>query len=279
MLVGCGTVTFRTYPLEEALERVKRAGFEYVEPQATPPFCPHIDVDNDDPKAFRELVKSYGFKGATALWCTHGAIIPDDKSVEYGKKCLRWARAADIPVVNIGDGFAPEGMSEAEAWELLRSRLLEILKVAEECKVYLAIEPHGTFSLTSEGLKRILSISDSEWLCINYDTANIHRAAYVESRGDEFEWKMASEAEDEVEVLRQIVDRVRHVHVKDIKGNECVALGQGDVNIAGCLQVLKESGYEGVLSLETEGDFDAEEGQKLIVESHRYLTRVLAEIL
>ena len=41
--IGCGTVTFRKQPLEEALERIARAGYEYVEPQATGPWCPHVD--------------------------------------------------------------------------------------------------------------------------------------------------------------------------------------------------------------------------------------------
>lgn len=39
----------------------------------------------------------------------------------------------------------------------------------------------------------------------------------------------------------------------------------------GCLRVLREAGYNGAVSLETEGEFDAEEGQKLIEASYRYL--------
>lgn len=275
MKIGCGTVTFRRYSLEEALARIRRAGYEYVEPQATAPFCPHVDVDRDDPRAFKELIDGYGFKGATALWSTHGAIIPDGKSVEYAKKCLRWAKEAGIPVVNIGDGFKPQGMGEDEAWGVLKERLLDILNVAEECQVYLAIEPHGTFSLTARGLKRIISISDSPWLAINYDTANVHRAAYVESTGGRFDWKSTSVTEDEVDVLRQVIDRVVHIHIKDVRGKDCVALGTGEVNIVGCLKILKEHGYGGVLSVETEGEFSLEDGEKLIRDSRQFLLKTL----
>ena len=37
MNIACGTVTFRQYPLQEALQRIKAAGYEYAEPQATAP--------------------------------------------------------------------------------------------------------------------------------------------------------------------------------------------------------------------------------------------------
>lgn len=63
MKIGCGTVSFRTRPLQEAMERIARAGYEYVEPQATAPFCPHIDVEKDDPERFKQKVREFGFKG------------------------------------------------------------------------------------------------------------------------------------------------------------------------------------------------------------------------
>ncbi len=277
MNIACGTVSFRNYPLQEAMERIRRAGYEWVEPQATAPFCPHIDVDRDDPEQFKRLVADMGFKGATALWATHGAVIPDPLSVEYVTKCLQWARAAGIPVVNLGDGVKPEGMSEQQAWGILEQRLLEIVAAAESNQVHAAIEPHGTFSLTADGLQRIMGISDSPWLGINYDTANVHRATYVETREGAYTWELAGEKQDEVATLRRVIDRVVHVHVKDVVGAACVALGEGEVDNAGCIRVLREAGYDGVLSLETEGDFDADEGQKLIEQSRDYLLELVGE--
>ena len=265
MEIGCGTVCFRKYPLEEALRIIKRSGYEYVETQATAPFCPHIDVDKDDPGNFRKLIKDFGFRGVTALWSTHGAIIPDPLSVEYGRKCIEWAKMADIPVVNMGDGFKPEEMSEEDAFKILRERLLQILKTATENRIYLAIEPHGTFSLTPEGLRNIMSISNSKWLGINYDTANIHRATYVETKDGTYAWKTVGKEQDEVATLREVIKRVVHVHVKDVKGSSSVTLGTGEVNIKGCLAILKEAGYEGAISLESEGEEDKEAAQELIV--------------
>ena len=273
--IGCGTVTFRKRPLLEALERIRRAGYDYVEPQATGPWCPHVDAWKDDPQEFRRRVKQFGFKGATALWAPHGAIIPDAKSVEGITQAIRWAKEAGIPVVNAGDGRIPKGMSEPDALAVLRDRLARILEVAAQCRVYLAIEPHGSFSLTADGLKKIMGLSDSAWLGINYDTANVHRATYVETINGGYSWTPFGRRQDEVATLKAVVGRVVHVHVKDVVGAECVALGKGKVNVRACIDVLLRHGYRGAFSLETEGEFDAEQGQKLIEASRRFLVEAM----
>ena len=276
MSIGCGTVSFRQQSLDEAMERIARAGYEYVEPQATAPFCPHVDPWRDDPEKFKRRVAELGFKGASALWAKHGAIIPDPESVEGVTQAIRWASQAGIPVVNAGDGKKPDGVSDEDALRIMGDRLAQILEVAEQCRVYLAIEPHGTFSLTANGLSQIMALSDSKWLSINYDTANVRRATYVETVAGAYSWTPYGERQDEVTTLRAVIDRVVHFHVKDVKAAECVALGQGEVNVKGCLDVLEEHGYAGVVSLETEGDFGPEEGQRLIEESRAYLLHVLA---
>ncbi|MDD4870583.1 MAG: sugar phosphate isomerase/epimerase [Kiritimatiellae bacterium] len=276
--IGCGTVCFRKLTLEEALERIHRAGYEYLETQATGPWCPHVDALKDDPQKFRQTVQKFGFKGVTGLWSSHGAIIPDAKSVEGITQTMRWAKEAGIPVVHAGDGRKPAKMSEEDALKILRDRIAEIMEVAEKCQVYLGIEPHGTFSLTADGLNKIMALSQSKWIGINYDTANVHRATYVETINGGYSWTPFGQRQDEVATLKAIANRVVHVHVKDVVGAKCVVLGEGKVNIRSCLQVLKERGYSGVLSLETEGEFSADEGQKLIEASRRYLVKTLAEI-
>ena len=278
MKVGCGTVSFRTQSLQEAMERIAKAGYDYVEPQATAPFCPHIDVEKDAPEKFKQKVREFGFKGASALWAPHGAIIPDNESVPYVKNAIQWAKSAGIPVVNAGDGKKPDDMSEADALKVLKDKFAEILEEAERCEVYLAIEPHGTFSLTADGLKKIMALSSSKWLGINYDTANVHRATYVETVKGAYSWTPYGERQDEVATLRAVIDRVVHFHVKDVVGANCVVLGEGDVDVIGCLRVLSEYGYKGVISLETEGEFTADDGQKLIEASRDYLLRTLEEI-
>ena len=276
MQIGCGTVCFRKLPLKEVLQRIRRAGYEYVEPQAIPGWCPHIDLWKDDPDKFRELVREFGFKGVSGLWSPHGAIIPDEKSVYGISQAIRWAKEAGIPVVNAGDGRKPDGMSDSDALKLLRDRLAEILEVAEECQVYLAIEPHGTFSLTAEGLKKIMAHVGLKMAGNQLRHSQRSSSHLCRNGRRRYPWTPYGKPQDEVATLKAVVDRVVHVHVKDVAGATCVALGKGKVDILGCLQVLEQHGYKGALSLETEGEFDAEQGQRLIEASRTYLMEALA---
>lgn len=271
MKLACGTVLFRKYPLDDALAAIRECGYEYVETQSVGPWCPHVDVTTDDPIRFADKVRAHGFRGVTALWMRNGTILSSDDCVEWAVRTLEWAHAAGIEVVNTGDGFKPVGISDDEAYKIYADRMTEILEACERFETHIAIEPHGSFSLTGDGLVRLMSLSDSRWLGVNYDACNIHRASYVESRGDSFSEVRTAEKENEVDVLRRIVDRVIHVHAKDYKKDHCVALGEGDVALDACLRILKERGYEGAVSLETEGDEDFETSRMFARKGYEYL--------
>lgn len=271
MKIACGTVLFRQHSLEKALDAIKSCGYEYVETQSVGPWCPHVNVENDDPIRYADLVRSYGFKGTTALWMRNGQLISSDVCVEWAIRTLEWAKAAGIPVVNTGDGFKTEDMTDEDAMKLYEERMEKILEACERFQTHIAIEPHGTFSLTGDGLSRLMSISDSKWLGVNYDACNIFRASYVESKGDQYRKVELEKTEDEVAVLRRVVDRVVHMHAKDYKNDHCVSLGEGNVKIAECIQVLKGAGYTGAISLETEGDESFEESLRFAQNGYRYL--------
>lgn len=259
MKIACGTVLFRQHSLEKALDAIKSCGYEYVETQSVGPWCPHVNVETDDPIRYADLVRSYGFKGTTALWMRNGQLISSDVCVEWAIRTLEWAKAAGIPVVNTGDGFKAEGMTDEDAMKLYEERMEKILEACERLQTHIAIEPHGTFSLTGDGLSRLMSYSDSKWLGINYDACNIFRASYVESKGDQYRKVELEKTEDEVAVLQRVIERVVHVHAKDYKNDHCMALGEGDVKIAECIEALKAAAYTGAVSLETEGDESFEE--------------------
>ena len=254
MKLACGTVLFRQHPLDRALETIREIGYEYVETQSVGPWCPHVDVTTDDPIRFADKVRAHGFSGVTALWMRNGTLISSDVCVEWAVRTLEWAHAAGIPVVNTGDGFKPAGMSDADAFRVYEARMGLILEACEKFRTHIAIEPHGTFSLTGDGLAKLMAFSDSPWLGVNYDACNIHRACYVESKGDTFRTVSTGSGENEADVLRRVAGRVVHVHAKDYIDGHCVALGDGNVKLDDCFKVLREAGYDGAISLETEGD-------------------------
>ena len=273
MKKGCGTVVFREHDLDRTLDAIYRAGYRYFETQATNPWCNHVVLGRDDPVQFAKKAKEFGFLGITSLWTPEGALIPaGDSCVPTIRRAIEWAGAAGIPVVDLGDGHKPADMSEADAFARLEERILMLLETAEKCGVMLGLEPHGTFSLTGEGLERILAISDSPYLGINYDCANIHRAGYVETKEGSAAFHTLGEGCGEVEILKKVVSRVVHFHAKDMTADgTCVALGTGEVDVDGCIRVLKEAGYTGAVSVETEGGMSFEDSEALARASFDFL--------
>ena len=276
MKIGCGTVLFRNFDLEKSLAAIREIGFEYFETQAVGPWCPHVNVETDDPEDLVKLKNKYGFKEITGLWSLNGNIIANPNAVESGIRSIEWAAAAGIPVLHTGDGKKPKEMSDDDAFKTLEEKLGLILEAAKKNGVKVAIEPHGSFSLTGEGLKRILSIGDADVLGINYDACNIFRAGDVESGNNKSGYKTEGSGEDEVSVLRDVVDRVVHCHAKDINAEKkCVAVGDGIVNVKDCVELLKNSGYSGVVSVETEGGDDFDEIVALAAKSYAYLNGII----
>ena len=276
MKIGCGTVLFRKFELERSLAAIREIGFEYFETQAVGPWCPHVNVETDDPENLVKLKNKYGFKEITGLWSLNGNIIANENAVESGIRSIEWAVAAGIPVLHTGDGKKPKDMSDDDAFKVLEEKLSFILEAAKKNGVKVAIEPHGSFSLTSDGLKRIMSIGTPDVLGINYDACNIFRAGYVESGNNKSGYKTEGNGENELTVLQGISDRVVHCHAKDINAEKtCVAVGDGIVNVKGCVDHLKTVGYNGVISVETEGGDDFDEIVALAAKSYAYLNNII----
>ena len=78
--------------------------------------------------------------------------------------------------------------------------------------------------------------------------------------------------------MRPIAHRVVHVHIKDVVGRSAVTLGKGEVRLLECLKILKQAGYDGVLSFEREGWEDDGETRQMIRESKRFMEDALQDL-
>ena len=66
---------------------------------------------------------------------------------------------------------------------------------------------------------------------------------------------LAARGGDPVAAVRELGDRIVHVHFKDVpavESHDCVALGEGIVDVKGVVRELKAIGYDGWLSIEVE---------------------------
>jgi len=234
-----------------AIRMAQELGFEYIEPEAMTGRCLlnvygycNITSLEDDPMEMRKAFEAAGLQ--TACLSAHSNLLDTCYGVDYLKKAIRFAYILGAPIVNTAEGPKPAWMSDEDAFRIMKYNLDELLKMCANYDITLTIEPHGVYTTNAEGLLRIMSLSDSPYLAINFDTGNVEIAG-----------------NDSVETLKAVVEHVKHVHVKDVVQAQAGAhdtgvtaggaIGEGDVDIAGCLEVLRGAGYEGCLSIECAG--------------------------
>ena len=92
-----------------------------------------------------------------------------------------------------------------------------------------------------------------------------------ESKEKSFQWSKVDGSGGEDDVLKGIAGRVVYFHAKDLRGDACTALGEGEVKVAECIRILTAAGYDGTLSLETEGSESFEDSVSLARKSREFL--------
>ncbi len=192
-------------PFAYGVEKAAEIGYEYIEPMV------HIGRELlsearyfhsvsmfDDPLWAKELMDKHGIK-ASGL-SAHTPLCKPEISVEYLKQAIRWAADLGAPVVNTDEGPKPEWTTRAMDFTLMEYTLKEASMVGERHGVVIGLEPHQQYSKTPDGLDSIYALVDSPAIGINYDTGN----SYLAGGSDPYEW------------LERVLDRLVHVHAKDI---------------------------------------------------------------
>ena len=233
-------------------------------------YQPHVAL-YEDPLLLRWKMEKYGvrFSQVDAAYPLSGKDGPL-YGTPYVLKTIPWAKHAGCKRIATTDGLhKPEGLSDDEAMEMMKRSYGQIVEVAEAYEITINIEVHGYFTTNPEMMARMLDFCDSPFLRMNMDTGNTFIAG-----------------QDPVEFLKRFVDRVSHVHVKDVseslaaavRGEETgiavshCALGDGvnADNIRRCLAILRNHGFDGVLSMECEG-----QGGPMIEQSLAWLKKTL----
>jgi len=236
-------------------------------------YQPHVAL-YEDPVLLRRKTDSYGVRlsqidAAFPLSGNEGPFY----GVPYVLNAIRWAKLAGCPRVATTDGLhRPEGFDDDEAMALMRRCYEQIIQVAEGYEVTVTIEVHGYFTTNPDRLAEMLQFVDSPCLQLNLDTGNSFIAG-----------------QEPVVFAERFKDRIHHVHVKDVSESLAAAargeqagiavshcsIGDGvnAANIRRVLEILRDHGYQGVLSMECEGA-----GGPMIEQSLAWLRRQLEEL-
>lgn len=144
-----------------------------------------------------------------------------------------------------------------QEWKLLAEGLNKLGKIAKDKGMTLTFHHHmGTVVQTEEEIDRFMEMVDPELVFLLFDSGHLSFAGI-----------------DPEKVLKKYVNRVKHVHLKDIRRemveksrNERWSFlkgvregvftvpGDGDVDFAPIFRILEEAGYEGWVVVEAEQD-------------------------
>lgn len=233
------------------VERAAGIGYKIIEPMvhngrellSEAGYFHSVSMD-DDPYDVLDICEKYGVRcsGLSA----HTPLMRPEIAVPYLEKAIRFAKVIGAPVVNTDEGIRPPWLDDTEIWYAMKYTLKKVLHVAERYGIYVGIEPHQSLSKTTGGLLRIATLVDSPMLKVNYDTGNAFLGG-----------------EDPYDGLTAVASRVIHMHAKDIsvqhaeaeKGKVTgtpvgCACGDGVIDWTRVVRILKDAGFDGVLSVE-----------------------------
>jgi len=236
-------------------------------------YQPHVAL-YEDPLMLRNRMARQGVRisQVDAAFPLSGLDGPT-YGVAYVLKSLPWAKLAGCGRIATTDGLhRPEGLTDEEAMALMQRQYSRILEVAEAYQIIINIEVHGYFTTKPDLLARMLDFVDSEYLRLNFDTGNSFIAG-----------------QDPVAFCERFKDKISHVHVKDVSeslaaiargGQTGIALSHCAVgegvnagNIRRCLEILRDHGFTGHLSIECEG-----QGGPMLEQSLAWLRTTLGEL-
>jgi L-ribulose-5-phosphate 3-epimerase len=227
-VLAANSNSFHSYGADEAFAGIVAAGYTHVELLAVPGWTEHVSFDRP--------LDLLGYDLTPVSLSAHSDLTTRE-GLEHGLRAVAWAAENGIPIVNTAVG-GHASVDESEAAFL--ANIGPLADAAEAAGVTLTLEIHGDLMGSGARTLGLLERIGRDSVKVNYDTGNV--------------WHYTGErAEDD---LPLIVDRLAHVHLKDTRGGVGVwdfpALGEGDVDFRRILQILRDAGYEGPLSVEIE---------------------------
>lgn len=153
--------------------------------------------------------------------------------------------------------FEAKYVMNDEEWDTLCTGINKLGKVAKDMGIKLCFHHHmGTVVQTEEEIDRLMANTDPELFGLLFDCGHL---AYC--------------GEDYMSVLNKYVDRIRHVHLKDIRPEKVEQVkrehlsflqgvrlgtftvpGDGVIDFKPIFDVLEKTGYEGYVLVEAEQD-------------------------
>ena len=229
------------------------------------------EVGNKYPKDTAVLKKALDLRGmqiCNAWFSTFLTTKPYEETEKEFIKHITFLKEMGAKVVGVSEqGHSIQGtdlsifddkyVMNDEEWDLLCTGLNKLGKVAKDMGITLTFHHHmGTVVQTAAEIDRMMENTDPELFNLLFDSGHL---AYC--------------GEDYMYILKKYINRIKHVHLKDIrpdviadvkakgesflqgvrKGTFTVP-GDGVIDFAPIFEVLAENNYEGYVLVEAEQD-------------------------
>jgi sugar phosphate isomerase/epimerase len=250
MRLGYNSNGWRAYPLNRASHDLAELGYEGLELWCHPV---HVDImcgTPEDLAAARAAIVGGGLQVSNL----HAGVV-DLLGAGY-EPTLMAARASDrrrridflcaaidaagplgTDLVTLHSGFAPPDLPARRAWDNLVDGMRRCLERARARGVRLMFEPEPGMLVESvtDFLRLAADLDDDPALGLNLDVGHA-QCVY----------------EDAPAIIRELGDRIGHVHVEDIadRVHRHLVPGEGSIDFAAIWAALEEVGYSGFASVE-----------------------------
>lgn len=242
MKIGYSTWGMPGLPIDDALEQLKRIGYDGVEVAVLPGWTTELyTLDEAERSRIRSLFDRHGFDmPAVAGHCSVLARDPDEHAKNWARLtgaidlCADWASRSGTPVLETVLGG---GVDEWEAVEALAvERLSALAAYGAERGVIVAIEPHVGCALdTPEKSLRLLEQIDSPHFKLNFDISHFDVLGIPTA-----------------ESVTALVPHAVHTHVKDQRGrypdHEFLIPGEGPFDYVDYMREMDRAGYDGYIT-------------------------------
>ena len=218
-----GTNLFKGYSLEEALDLVKEAKFEYAELSSIVNMCEHIDpklITGEYAAQVKEMLDQRGLKCHAVSG--HVDLTEDEQFRDFLKK-IEFSGLIGAKIINTNSG-------PASRLDIFKKNMTRIIAMAEKWNVVIGLESHGDIISTARESMDIFRYFNHPLVRLNYDTGN---TLFYENG-------QVSIQED----IKYGLEFLEHIHLKDIvisgQNVSYCPIGDGDVNFPAVFDVLKQ---------------------------------------
>lgn len=266
----------RSAPLEEAVSRIAKFGYEGVDLYTGAPHLLPEDYGKDERAKVSELIRGLGLKltgfavggGGLALqlnFSSHRESLRES-TLKYYRDNVELAGEMGCPGINVLTGNVAHGTTRKEAMKWTMESLQDLTAVAEKEKVILGLHPQyiaesPLMTMVDDAIDMIAELK-SKYVKIIFDTAQQN----ISNRNFEDD-------------LRKCGQHLFYVHAADNDGVTWThdACGKGTVNWRGMVRVLKEIGFGGYICVQAwsplPNDVDS-----VMIDSKSYLENVISEL-